>query len=190
MKYFIISQPKSGTYLAANLLVEFGIGFDGLHYSKKTYQKYDLTNLAAARLFRRKYTYKQPIAESIKLIKENYLGVGHLEYDCNLDNLLKDFKKILLLRDIKSSEESWKNWASLVNKSHKTKLLDVRFRSNIQKWNQSQNIFVLQFYDIKNKNLAKIDDLQTFLFGKKIIESSLAIDRALNKDSLTKIIGK
>ena len=43
IKAFIISKPKSGTYLCANLLKELGLIHQGLHFTpQKAYYKYDL----------------------------------------------------------------------------------------------------------------------------------------------------
>ena len=39
-KIIILSQPKAGTYLCANLLQELGFGFDGYHLARKKYHKY------------------------------------------------------------------------------------------------------------------------------------------------------
>lgn len=190
MKYFIISQPKAGTYLAANLLTEFGITFDGLHFSKRSYQHYNLNNLVDSRINRKKYTFKKPIAESILHVKDNCLGVGHLEYSKDLEILIADFKKILLIRDLKSTEDSWKAWASITRKGNKSKLLDDGFRRNIEQWRLCQDVFVLDFYDMKNQNITKINELQLHLFGAIIKDSKSAISSALKKESLTKLIRK
>lgn len=187
MKCFVISQPKAGTYLAANLLTELGFNFEGLHYSTKSYQQYDLSNLENSRINRKKYTVKQHFSESINLIKENSIGVGHLTYDEETAEILKDFKKILLLRDLKTTTESWTEWAKVTSKSSNSKMIDENFRFNIEKWRQKENVFVLDFFDMKNKKVDKIDQLQIFLFNDIKFNSSVAITQALKKDSLTKI---
>lgn len=52
---------------------------------------------------------------------------------------------------------------------------------------EKENIFVLDFYDLKNKNIEKIDKLQFYLFNKIIVNSNNAIINALKKESLTKV---
>lgn len=190
MKYFIISQPKAGTYLAANLLKEFGINFEGLHFSLKSYQHYNLKKINESRVNRKKYTHKQHINESIKLISDNSAGVGHLEYSTELEILLQGFKKILLVRDIGSTKESWKHWASITKKSSQSRLIEDTFRKNIASWENRKDVFTLNFYDMKNVNLNKIDELQIFLFQEIKVESKKAILNALSKDSLTKVTRK
>lgn len=187
MKYFIISQPKAGTYLCANLLQEFGIAFEGLHFTLNKYQRYDLNNLEDCRKNRSKYSIKSPIEESIKLIKNRQVGVGHLNYDNNTENLLKDFKKILLVRDKTSSITSWKKWAKITGKSSNSELITQGKRVGIENWNNKENVFTLSFYDMINVNLEKINNLQIFLFDKLISNSEIAMKIALKKDSLTKV---
>lgn len=187
MKYFIISQPKAGTYLCANLLQEFNIGFEGLHFTLNKYQRYDLNNLEDCRKNRSKYSIKSPIHESINQIKDSHLGVGHLGYTNDTESLLKDFKKILLVRDKTSSTKSWKTWAKITGKSPNSELITDGKRVSIEKWSGKENVFVLNFYDMINHNLEKINELQTFLFGTVVFDSKESIDKALKKDSLTKI---
>lgn len=187
MKCFVISQPKAGTYLATNLLKELGFNFEGLHYSTKSYQQYDLSNLENARTDRKKYTVKKHFSESINLVKENSVGVGHLTYEAETEEILKDFKKILLLRDLKTTTESWAEWAKVTHKSSNSKMINKNFRFNIEKWRQKENVFVLDFFDMKNKKVDKIDQLQLFLFNNIKFNSYTAITQALEKDSLTKI---
>lgn len=187
MKYFVISQPKAGTYLAANLLSEMGIKFEGLHFSLNSYQHYNLSDINESRKNRKKYTKKGHISETINLVKEGTVGVGHIECNHSTEEYLKNFKKILLVRDLESTIESWKDWAKITHKSVNSKLLDKTFRKNIAAWKEKSGIFVLDFYDMKNKNLKKIDELQIFLFSKIKYDSDNAISSALKKDSITKI---
>ena len=186
MKYFIISQPKAGTYLGANLLKEFNINFPGLHFDLHKYQKYNLNNLEKSRLQRKRYTHKSPLRESILLLNDGEVGVGHLEYSEETETLLKDFKKVLLVRNINDSTKSWESWARRVKKSPESKNITPEFRNNIELWRGRQDVFALDFNDMKNKNLKKIDMLQDFLFGSVAFNSNRAITKALNTESLTK----
>jgi len=187
MKYFIISQPKAGTYLCANLLQEFNIGFEGLHFTLNKYQRYDLNNLEDCRKNRSKYSIKSPIQKSINQIKENCVGVGHLGYSYETETLLKNFKKILLVRDQVSCTRSWLKWTKITGKSANSELITKGKRSSIENWKEKENVFVLNFYDMINLNLDRLDDLQNFLFDGVLYNSRLSINRALRKDSLTKV---
>jgi hypothetical protein len=186
VKYFIISQPKAGTYLGANLLKEFNINFPGLHFDLHKYQRYNLNDLEKSRLNRKRYTHKLPLSDSLQLLDDGDLGVGHLEYSSEVELLLKDFKKVLLVRNIDDATKSWKEWAVRVKKSADSKNISKEFRNNIAQWKDKDNVFVLDFDDMKNKNIAVIDSLQYFLFNSISFNSSKCITRALNTESLTK----
>ena len=187
MKCFIISQPKAGTYLCANLLSEFGLGFDGYHISPQHYQKHDIDNLDQARKNRRNTKTKSSLAESLHLIKENYFGVGHLEHTDTTEELLTNFKKILLLRDLETSKQSWHRWAKAQGKSLTTYNLNKKHRQGIANWQNKSSVYTLDFFDLKNRNKEKIEHLQLFLFGKVMYDSFKCIDNALNRNSFTKV---
>ena len=57
--------------------------------------------------------------------------------------------------------------------------------NQIEKWSKN-GAFVINFKDIINNDIEKIDLLQQFLFNKVITNSGTAIDQAKKMDSLTK----
>lgn len=153
MKYFIISQPKAGTYLCANLLQEFNLLFEGYHINPKSYQKYNFNDLIRCRETPENFTHHVPIQTSINLIKENHFGVGHLIPSEENINLLKNFKKILITRDIESIQTSYQKW---VTESFKVrKIMPVKKILSILNWKDKNNVFSLSFDDLKNKNHKK-----------------------------------
>lgn len=190
MKYFIISQPKAGTYLGANLLQEFGLTFTHMHIGKHRFQKYDPNNLQAGRISSKQYTHETSLSESIKLISDNEFAVSHLPCTGKIKSQLKNFKILLLLRDIDSTNKSIDKWFDRTGRGikglSKEKYISKEGREQISNWSQNENVFVLDFYDMKDKNISKLNDLQVFLFNKIIIDSEVAILKALGKDSLTK----
>ena len=186
LRCIIISQPKAGTYLCANLLQEMGLCFDGYHISKNKYEKYNLADLAGSRFDLKKYTHKSDLKKSLSLIKNNCIGVSHLQCTSINKDLLKNFKIILLLRDYKDCLDSWEKWSKY---RYGKKLSYISFDSfqNISKWENEDNVFTIRFESMVNKHISKIDELQLFLFNQIIYDSSLCIDKALSKDSLTKM---
>ena len=186
MKVAIISQPKAGTYLCGNLLQCLGLEFAMIHAREQNY-----TKVHKKKEYQLKYLRKQkirsPLHKTIELVNENQYFVSHLECNDYTQTVLRPFKKILLLRDLESCVESWKKWANVVNKSSETKMLDLDFRNNIKKWQKQEGVFTMSFYDMKNKNHKVINRLQHFLFDSVTVDSSLAIQNALETDSLTKV---
>ena len=182
MKYFIISQPKAGTYLCANLLKTFNIGFEGHHFDRVDYKINDLkTGKTISQT-------TQHINLSKEVIKDNYLGVGHLLYKTDSVIALKKFKKILLIRPSKEVKESWERFSNKTGRSKTNALVhNESNRQSIADWSHQKDVFVLQFKDMIEKNIKKIDDLQIHLFNKIIYNSTISINQALKMDSITKI---
>lgn len=188
MKYFVISQPKAGTHLCAHLLHNLGIDFKGRQLSETNQYDYSEKNLDVGRANPGKVKIRKPFSKSVNDIEENEVAIGHIQYTSTIDNQLKDFKKVLILRDLKTTLESWKRWEKASGRrSNPGKHASKSFRSNIEKWKDKDDVFTLNFYDIKHKNVAKIDELQTFLFGEIKHDSLKAINDALNKKTLTKV---
>ena len=192
LRCIIISQPKAGTYLCANLLQELGLGFEGFHLNENKSHKYkvhELNSLTSLQITKQAKIIKKPLKETLKLIKNNHIAVSHLAYKKETEKILANFKKILLVRDYESSVESWDRWRIATNRKKDSKNIDKQFRGSIEEWKNQKNIFVLNFYDMKNINIQKINELQKFIFQKITMDSKEIMQNALNKPSFTRIIG-
>jgi len=191
MKIFVISQPKAGTYLCVNILKEFGFKFDGYHFGEKKYEKYpDSTHP----------TYKTIIAnpnlvetrsklrESIKLIEDGCIGVGHLTFSHQTESILSNFKKIVLTRPDKEILESLKRWESYSGRKPTNITPTMARIRGVEEWLQRDDIFHMTFADMKNSNIVKIDQLQNFLDIGYQYDSKKVCSNALKNPSKTKII--
>ena len=187
MRYIIISQPKAGTYLCANLLQSMGIIFEGYHLAESTYHKYDLSNLDDGRKNPNKYAFDLNFSESIKLIKDRHVCVTHIPCSKEYLEILKDYKKILLLRDWKSCRDSWSIWIKNTNRPNFTSPTSEETRENIAKWGLEKDVFIMNFEYMKNTNIEKLNELQKFLFGQILFDSKKSMEESFEKDSLTKI---
>jgi len=182
MRALIISQPKSGTYLCANLLQEFGLKFDGHHLSEHHYQLYNLANKYSSLTNKDKFTITEHISKSISKLNDNYIAVSHFNYTKELELLFKDFKKIILTRSKDEISESWNRFKEMRNTKSNIDTTTLRQ----QDWLDYPNTFHLTFNDMIDKNINTLDNLQLFLFNNKLHNSHLCIKNALLKDSLTK----
>ena len=182
MKTLIISQPKSGTYLCANLLQEFGLKFDGYHLSENHYQRYDLSDKYKSLKSKDEFTIKEHISKSIKHIDNNYFAASHFNYTKELELLFKDYKKIIITRSKNEIVESWKRFGDL----RKTKNPIDTSKLQQHQWLDYPNTFHLRFNDMIDKNTDVLDNLQLFLFNSILHKSHICINNALSKDSLTK----
>lgn len=182
MKVFIISQPKSGTYLLSALISFFNLKESYLHFSENKYEKYDHSKLEKGRTEPSFFSQKLSIVESIKLVPENSIAVGHLPYTQNIAKLLINFKKVFIDRNIQDRLQSAVRWSKFSGRS-----VPKVSKSKIDLWKTDKNIFVIQFEDIKNKKISAIDKLQLFLFNEVKYNSIDAVDYALNTETLTKV---
>lgn len=193
MKYFIISQPKAGTYLCSNLLMEFNIKSTGIHCngSKKfkifrpddplLHQYIDSNKIDLLKTISHQ---RKTFLEVLEEIKENEFAVGHVRYTESAKNNLINFKKILVTRNYQDYENSKKRYFETYNAT--VSLGTTELFSNILCWGNEDNVFKLSFDDMINSNLSKIDESQLFLFGKVSYNSKECIQNALQKKSLTK----
>lgn len=184
MKYFIISKPKSGTYLCSNILKILGLIQTFMHISEKYYHQYDPNNIEDGRLNPKKYQLSVPIEKSILKVPENSFAVGHLQPKKENLQLLVDFKKIFLHRNLEDRKMSAGRWTLETPR----KPINFSFSEEIKMdaWRSVDNTFSLSFEDMIDKNQEKIDELQYFVLGKVKINSNDLITEALQTESLTK----
>lgn len=188
MRYFILSQPKAGTYLCANLFLQLGIPFTHMHIGETKYEQYDPLNLTDSRNNPGKYSRKMILSESLKLIPENNFAVGHLAHKPSNVYLLRDFRKVLMLRDRQEIIESADTWLKITGRAgNSTQLLNYHDLDAIAKWQKESDVFAMDFHDLHDKNEDVIYELQLFLFGRIVVDSEEAITKALNAPSLTKV---
>ena len=183
MRAFIISQPKSGTYLCSNLLVEWGLDQTALHLTPGGwYYKYDLDDPSSMANFI-KYLHKEgeSFKHNLNLIPENGFAVGHIAYQPIIEQALESFKLIVLTRPRGEVLQSIERFKDEFNREIQ---IGDRLRRGIGKW--KNKAFHLTFDDMINKNIEKLDELQIYLFGEIKFDSEKSVENALNKKSITK----
>jgi len=185
MRCFVLSQPKAGTYLCANLLEEFGLTNTCLHISDHDYQKYDLTDLTKCRENTGSFTHKKEFSKSLQMIKSNEFAVGHIRSGHKPIKALSKFKKIFLVRDAKEIQQSAERWKELSGRNVNEKSL-LHVAEEMLPWENEEDVFVLPFRKMINKDRIYLDQLQIYLFGEIRVDSVRAMRAALERDSLTK----
>ena len=188
MRAFIISQPKSGTYLLSNLLANMGLTQTYLHLSLRVYYQYDGANLAEARANPQKYQLAAPLENSVHLVPDNAFAVGHLPRTEQTITALQPFKNILTTRNHVAIRNSYIRWAKESGRGYdEPKLTRAMNRAeDALAWYQDPAVYVLPFDDMINVNVDKIDGLQRFLFDEVRFDSQALMRLALSQDSKTK----
>lgn len=194
MKILIISQPKSGTYLLSNILKNLNFFQTGIHCSHKLngrYKKYDLNLTDIKRQINKnnknlinEISHNAGSFENlISLIPIDSFAVGHIPYTPLSVECLKKVKKILILRPYEEFLESRERF----RKEHNSDVtIEKEFYINIENWKNEEDVFVIHFSDVINKNVEVIDDLQLFLLNKIKFNSRQIIELSLTENSLTK----
>lgn len=172
-------MPKAGTYLAANLLQSLGLNFSHIHIDPGFYRVFNNNDL-------NDFTYKDAsLKEAVSEIQDESFAVGHIQHNKNNSETLKDFKKVLIVRDpeeiVKSAERYKKEKGVEV-----FTIIDDANLKRIRRWSKEQDVFVINFKDIIGENKEVVDNLQIYLFGSVITDSINAIRLAKSQDSLTK----
>ena len=184
MKTIIISQPKSGTYLCSNLLVELGLSSVGLHLTdSKYYYQYDLNSQDCMNedIFRNyKHTGKSLI-DNLSLILPNHFAVGHIPFRQEYVKSFEKYKLIYLHREAKDIESSWGRFNQ--ERGRYGRYTEASF-NKIAMWkHHAHNI---SFNDMVSTNTVAIDALQLYLFNEIVCDSLVVMQKALAKPSLTK----
>lgn len=179
MKAVVISMPKAGTYLAANLLQSLGMDFSHIHIDPgmhRIFKNNDLKNFDS---------FKGDLSMAVSKLKENQFAVGHIPFNKVNEQYLSDYKKILVVRDEKAIQESAQRYkkekgpdvSSIINSNN---------LKNIKQWSSLKDVFVINFKEMIDEDIIKINNLQLYLFGNVNTNSYLAISQAKQMDSLTK----
>lgn len=101
-KVFLITLNKAGTYYVSEILKHLGFNATLLHIQTTHYTAYDKNRLEEGRFHPERFKHEKPISYSAGLIPEGGFAVGHLLPLDETKNVLTDFKKIYLVRNIRN----------------------------------------------------------------------------------------
>ena len=196
---FVFSQPKAGTYLLANVLLELGYtgGHDGImHISRGKYEVYPYPGTPGfyrARTDPNSVRTEMHWYEAINKVKKpKHFAVSHLPALLNHTRFFP-FKIILLTRpieEIKASLDRWDKFSGRGPSNHKKTLHNA---VEVAKWTEKKflmpkgTMFELEFADMKEQKTERIDALQKFLNLDPLQVSARVLIDALRKDSITKV---
>lgn len=191
MKTIIVSRPKSGTFLAANLLENFDMEFTNMILRPDSYCDVSAGSGLDSFLPDNQVIFNVRLKDSVHLVPDNGFAVSHLKCTEHKKYVLKDFKKVFVTRDLKERHKSFqrmKNYFLEEGEAWEDKTYEKIDNEMIALWENEPDVFTITFEEMVEKNVEKINNLQTFLFGKVKFDSLNAIEKALQKDSVTKSI--
>ena len=180
MRAIIISEPKSGTYLCSALLKHLGMYQTFFHLFETSYSAYDKNDLLEGRNNPRKYLKAGNIQDVVTSITDNGFAVTHEKRKELMVTAFASFKKVVVTRPLKEKKASHNRWIT------ETPRGNSGYQTNHSLWLADPETFHIEFKDMIEINVEKIDALQVYLFGSIITDSAEAMNKALNEETLTK----
>jgi len=178
-KYFVVSIPKAGTYYLSEILKSLGIVQTFLHIDVDKYEDYSKApDLLDMRKFYYKFSKKNPLKKTLKLLKDNQFAVGHIPYEYNY--LFSEFKKIFIKRNVKDVIVSYMNFIEFSGRGAESDKLWM-FESNLplklqiylehRGPNLLESIKKIMPWDNHNETLTvKYEDLSDLVAGVEIVK--------------------
>ena len=106
-KVMVCSIPKAGTYFISEILKFIGIESTHLHLWMSGFSDYRFASLKEFREESEKFTRNIPLKVAVKLIASGQFAVGHIPCTDDTKEILSDFKKIFLCRNLKDAAVSY-----------------------------------------------------------------------------------
>jgi len=201
-RIFVISQPKAGTYLLANLLLQLGFkggsidNLEGIKHCDRgkveIYPYPGTRHFYDARQHPEKYRLRMGFQRTTETVNKGEFAVGHVLPKFSAYPI-REFKKIFITRPVNEIEQSLNRWDKFSGRSPSNTTDVLKLAKEMLEWNdygdsfEIQKIFQMTFDDIKHKNVYKIDALQKYLDIDPIHDSEQLCNLALQNDSLTKV---
>ena len=210
MKTFVITIPKSGTYLMRELLEQIGLKASYLHISERGTYDYSKVSLEKGRKNPQSCLKQMTLKESLNNISENSFAVGHLTHTTRIVDLLDSFNVLFLKRDFKDTvlsrmlfllqtgranrQTSDKIWVNEQNKQQQflkyveTNGDDIAKQySEILPWGNNDNVECFDFNMIKSsptEQVQRLAEIHHLELNDNDIER--VINASFNKNTLTK----
>ncbi|WP_171909972.1 sulfotransferase domain-containing protein [Aquisalimonas asiatica] len=204
-RVLLAAQPKSGTYLYAEILKEIGFDFTYIHLAPEKIQAYDKNMPRMTAENPRLFDCRIPLVESRRLIRTGQVGASHLTPE-EVGDYFEDFKVVAVNRELRSSFVSFVNFFMATGRGSKKVRARVisegicgfmRERGaryidhalGIRSWSGYQNALVVRYEDLHCDPESQVSDISGFLGGASV-QGSMVYEKALAAQTMTKSKGK
>jgi sulfotransferase family protein len=102
-RVLVVSIPKAGTYLMAEVLKALGYGWTGMHLAEAAYSDYKGADLDDARENPGRFARSEPLRQSLSRIRAGEFAVGHLPCKAEVIVFTASFRRLYLTRDLRSA---------------------------------------------------------------------------------------
>ena len=207
-KVIVISIPKSGTYLVSSILRELGLVDTGVHVWETGFHDYRDRTISEMIYNYAAYAVNLPIADTVDLILPGQYAVGHLACIVKNKDILKSFRKIFLIRELRQSLISHMRWFSQKGRGleHDQSWKEIRDRkskmkvfmeifaddliewySSIADWSDEEDILVVKFENLMGDRGFDNQLEQIMNISKKV---GINIDVNTAKEVLQSVLNK
>jgi Sulfotransferase domain len=100
-RVIVVSIPKSGTYLVAEILKALDYRWTGMHLAETAYTDYSGSALEEARQDPGRFARSEPLSVSLGRIHDGEFAVGHLPFKDDVVELTRPFKRLFVTRDLR-----------------------------------------------------------------------------------------
>jgi hypothetical protein len=216
-RVIVVSIPKSGTYLAAELLKALGYRWTGMHLAETAYTDYSGSALEEARQDPGRFVRSEPLSVSLTHIQPGQFAVGHLPFKDDVVQSTGPFKRLYLTRDLRLALISYMRfmhttgrlgakhlaWYSIPDLRKRCYVflqtsapyMLKRFYEGMVGWSNLDDTLPIRFEDLTNdadRASRAIESVATFLGilncdAHSILRASLATETITKSDGLTRL---
>ena len=202
-RILLITQPKAGTYLVAEIVKVAGFHNTNLHLGAHRLQAYDSSFFRTGLFNPRMFDVSIGIDESRKLIRCGELAVSHLTYSDNLAQKLAKFKIIHVKRELRNAFRSWARMllhsgrsgqeiSQLIGNDGIAGFMNVRGRNGIKQalsinnWSSAENVLSLKMEEVLSDPEGAIREVIEHVESDTTESVSRIWERVRTADTLTK----
>ncbi len=202
-RLMVLSLPKAGTYLAAEMAGRLGMGHTHYHFSTNYVDVYDPNDLAAGRANPNKFRIHAPLEQTVRMLRAGEFAVGHLPCQSPVVHLMEGFRLVLCIREPRDillsfmrflydtrrdnpEKESWypaHDVAGFIRMRGPNILRTVR---GVIPWANFADVFLLPFGRLKEDGPGMVRELSRFLNVSGEIDAEAVATQALSAQTLTR----
>jgi hypothetical protein len=216
-RVLVVSLPKAGTYLVAEVLKALGYRSTGMHLAETAYSDYNGAELDEARRNPGRFARSEPLSQSLLRIAAGEFAVGHLACKRDIVEQTASFKRIYLTRDLRTALVSYMRFLTTTGRSNaremswyavsepKARVVEFlrtsapifldRLYKDLAGWSQVPGVRRLHFEDLMHERETApraVESIADFLGqpscdARRILNSSLASDTITKSDGLTQL---
>ena len=208
-RVLLATQPKAGTYLLSQYLVEIGYHQTHFHLDINSMEAYDRNLLELGASDPKLFNIQIPITSSLRLIRSGEFAASHLTPSCELDKLVgDDFRIFVSLRELRSAIVSWAHFLMASRKNGESAMLGAVIRERglipfmqlkgkklieqadkLVDWQERPQAIIVRFETLKENKNNVAEEIASHL-GIHISSPEEKLNVAMTKTTLTSLTKK